>query len=216
MDRTFHEIPSECIMVCISYGPNAERLIRRGRKIAQSLSAPLYILTVDSKRDREYDEERERQLEEWETLAKSYGAELLAVESQSRKISKVIADVAREKHVTQIVIGQTPKSRWQEMLQGSIINEIMNQIELVDLHIVSVQRELPQLEEEYEKGVRAYLLEENGECSLAFDKPQEACVEGMFFKELHTDFNNGLFKIYQDDKKLMLKVRNGIVEDYKK
>ena len=40
-------------------------------------------------------------------------------------LSKVIAEVAREKHITQIVLGQTAQSRWEQMTKGSLINTLV-------------------------------------------------------------------------------------------
>ncbi len=37
----------ESILVCVYYGPNGERLIRRGHKMASIMNCPIYILTVD-------------------------------------------------------------------------------------------------------------------------------------------------------------------------
>ena len=37
----------EAILVCVYYGPNGERLIRRGHKMASIMDCPIYILTVD-------------------------------------------------------------------------------------------------------------------------------------------------------------------------
>lgn len=48
----------EVILVCVYYGPNGERLIRRGGKIANMLNCPLYVLTVDPLPEDELDIEK--------------------------------------------------------------------------------------------------------------------------------------------------------------
>lgn len=48
----------ESILVCVYYGPNGERLIRRGGKIAKMLNCPLYVLTVDRQPEDEWDIEK--------------------------------------------------------------------------------------------------------------------------------------------------------------
>ncbi|GAA0382292.1 universal stress protein [Bacillus horti] len=212
MGKSFENVPSECILVCISYGPNAERLIRRGWRIAQSLTAPLYILSVCSV-NHEVDTKREDHEKEWKKLAKQYNGSLMIVENKSKKVSEIIANVAREKHVSQIVIGQSPRTRWEEILRGSIINEILNQIEFIDVHIVSVQRELPQMEDEFEKGVRAYLIKEDEGYSITYNSNLSCGIEGMFFRDIHTDFDNGLFIRHKDHKKVTLRVHNGTIDE---
>ena len=48
----------ESILVCVYYGPNGERLIRRGGKLANMLDCPLYILTIDPLPLEEFDAEK--------------------------------------------------------------------------------------------------------------------------------------------------------------
>ena len=39
--------------------------------------------------------------------------------------------------MTQIFMGRSGRSRWQERLQGSVINEIVRLTEGIDIHIVA-------------------------------------------------------------------------------
>ena len=86
-------------------------------------------------------------------MAEKHNAEEFIIkDNEKRPISKVIAEVAREKHVTQIVLGQTAQSRWEQMTKGSIINTLLQEIPFVDLHIISVSRSLKDQEGQFEKG----------------------------------------------------------------
>ena len=67
-------------------------------------------------------------------------------------LSKVIAEVAREKHITQIVLGQTAQSRWEQMTKGSLLTLLLQEIPFVDLHIISVSRSVSDQEGQFEKG----------------------------------------------------------------
>ncbi len=42
--------------------------------------------------------------------------------------------------VTQILLGQSARTRWEEIRKGSIVNEIMRQTKHIDIHIVADQR----------------------------------------------------------------------------
>ncbi len=53
----------ESILVCVYYGPNGDRLIQRGSKIANMLDCPLYILTVDPSPFDELDAEKSESIE---------------------------------------------------------------------------------------------------------------------------------------------------------
>jgi hypothetical protein len=65
----------ESILVCVYYGPNGERLIQRGCKIANMLDCPLYILTIDPKPFDELDAEKSFYITRWKQLAEQHNAE---------------------------------------------------------------------------------------------------------------------------------------------
>lgn len=205
----------ESILVCVYYGPNGERLIRRGCKIADMLDCPLYILTVDPKPFDELDAEKSNYITKWKRLAEQHNAEAFILkDNEKRPVYKVIAEVAREKGITQIIIGQTAQSRWEQVTKGSIINALLREIPFVDLHIISVARFLRNQEGHYEKGVRAYLVKEGEDYRLVFKHTKDVVYEGIFFKEIGTDFNNGIFKFMKDKETLQVPVTEGIVKEF--
>ena len=145
----------ESILVCVFYGPNGERLISRGHRLASMLDCP----------------------------------------------AKVIAEVAHEFNITQIIIGQTARSRWEEITKGSFLNMLLREIPFVDLHVVSVARTVKGVEgDEFEKGVRYYLVKDGDSYKINFTQSKNCQIEGIFFKEIGTDFDNGIFKFMHDNK----------------
>lgn len=206
----------ERILVCVYYGPNGERLITRGGKIAKMLDCPLYILTVDPNPEDELDIEKTKYIAHWKRLAEELGAEEFIIKyNEKNPVAKVIANVAREHHITQIVLGQTAQSRWQEITKGSFINVLLHEIPFVDLHIVSVSRELKHQEGYFEKGVRAYLIEDEKGFKLSFNYTEDIAYEGFFYKEFGTDFNNGVFKFMKGNQMIELHIRDDYVSEIK-
>jgi two-component system sensor histidine kinase KdpD len=203
----------ECILVCVYYGPNGERLIRRGGKMAKMLNCPLYVLTVDRQPEDEWDIEKNHYISAWKKMTEELGAEFIVKYNEKRPVVKVICEVTKQKNVTQIVLGQTAQSRWEEITKGSIINVLLNEISFVDLHVVSVSRELKVQEGFYEKGIRAYLLEEAGGYRLCFNHTHLDKYEGIFYKELGTDFNNGVFKFMKGNEMIEVHVLDDYVKD---
>ncbi|WEK55970.1 MAG: histidine kinase [Candidatus Cohnella colombiensis] len=203
----------ECILVCVYYGPNGEPLIRRGGKIAKMLQCPLYVLTVDSQPEDEWDIEKIHYISTWRKLAEQFGAEQFIVKyKEKRPVVKVINEVVKQLNVTQIVIGQTAKSRWEEITKGSFINILLNELSFVDLHVVSVSRDVNNQDGFYEKGIRAYLIEVADGYRLCFNHTQRDKYEGIFYKEVGTDFNNGVYKFMKDNE--MIEVN--VVDDHVK
>lgn len=204
----------ESILVCVYYGPNGERLIQRGCTLANMLQCPLYVLSVDPKPFDELDAEKTNYITKWKQLAQHKNGTFIMKDNEKRPIVKVIAEVAREKNITQIILGQTAQSRWEQITKGSIINSLLREIPFVDLHIISVARYLKD-QENYEKGVRAYLIQEGDHYRLVFKHTKDVVFEGIFFKEYGTDFNNGIFKFMKDKETLQVIVHEGIVTELK-
>lgn len=201
----------ESILVCVYYGPNGERLIRRGSRLARMLDCPLYILTVIPQSLEELDAEKMDYILRWQELAKELNVEEYIIkENEKRPVYKVIGEVARQKEITQIILGQTAQSRWQEITKGSIINVLLREIPFIDLHIISVARHLEDREGHYEKGVRAYLVKEGDVYRLSFNHTKDVVYEGIFFKEIGTDFNNGAFRFMSEKETIQVQV----VDDY--
>ncbi|MFZ7942727.1 universal stress protein [Neobacillus sp. 19] len=212
--KKIKERMDESILVCVYYGPNGERLIQRGCKIANMLDCPLYILTVDPAPFDDLDAEKTNYISRWKQLADQHSAEAFIIkDNEKRPISKVIAEVAREKNITQIILGQTAQSRWEQIAKGSIINSLLREIPFVDLHIISVSRYLKNPDRHFEKGVRAYLVKEQDHYLLVFKHTKDIVFEGIFFKEFGTDFNNGIFKFMKDKETLQVQVNDDIVKD---
>ncbi len=204
----------ESILVCVYYGPNGERLIQRGCKIANMLDCPLYILTIDPKPFDELDAEKSFYIERWKQLADQHNAEAFIIrDNEKRPVTKVIAEIAREKHITQIILGQTAQSRWEQIARGSVINSLLREIPFIDLHIISVARSLKDEEGHFEKGVRAYLVKEGDYYRVTFIHTKNVEFEGIFFKEHGTDFNNGIFKFMKNKETLQVHVTDDLIHD---
>jgi K+-sensing histidine kinase KdpD len=188
----------EAILVCVYYGPNGERLIRRGHKLANIMDCPLYVLTVDSLPYDEFDEEKSSYIDRWEELCDELDVdEFLLRDNEHLSSVKAIKEVAHTHNITQIIIGQSPQNRWEEITKGSFVNVLLRELTFIDIHIVAFDRTLKTehaKDTEYERGVRGYLLQGEEGYQLSFSKSKKNLYEGIFYKEIGTDFNNGVFK----------------------
>jgi len=204
----------ERILVCVSCGPNGKRLIKRGHKLASMLDCPLYILTVDSLPHDAFDAEKADYIEQWKRLAAELGAEAFILrDNEKRPFVKAITEVVNSHNITQIIIGQSAQNRWEEITKRSFINVLLREVAFADIHIVSIDRTIKHTEDAaYEKGTRCYLVKDNQNADtvcLHFEHTQDFLYEGIFYKEIGTDFNNGIFKCLHNGKTYELR----IVED---
>lgn len=204
----------ESILVCVYYGPNGERLIRRGHKIATMSGCPLHVLSVSRQSEEEFDSSQQEDILHWKSLASELEIEdFILKANEDRPIQQVIAEVCNELNITQVIIGQTAQSRWEEITKGSFINQLLRALPFVDIHVVSVDRQILQKDNMYEKAIRAYLVDDAGIYRVYFEVPPKFICEGLFFKEIGTDFDNGRFKFMNENKTYEIEVDDGYIHD---
>ncbi|WP_459500334.1 KdpD-like non-kinase potassium sensor [Bacillus sp. C1] len=130
----------EKILVCVQYSSTAEKLIRRGWRMANRLNAALYVLNVERENIESLSAGKRQTIDEWQALTSQFHATFLLEEAKGRKPADVIIEVAERLQATQILLGQSARTRWEEIRKGSIVNEIMRQTKHIDIHIVADQR----------------------------------------------------------------------------
>ncbi|HEY9668110.1 MAG TPA: sensor histidine kinase KdpD [Coleofasciculaceae cyanobacterium] len=124
----------ERVMVCISTYPNSSQLLRRGARLATLLRARLYALYIDHP-DRFLTKDESLYIEMCEQFCRQFDGEFIRVTSTN--IPKAIADTAYQHHITQVVLGQSQKSRWDIFWRGSKVQQLLRYLKDIDLHIIA-------------------------------------------------------------------------------
>ncbi|MGH2413100.1 MAG: universal stress protein [Microcystaceae cyanobacterium] len=124
----------ERVLVCVSTYPNAVQLIRRGARIAGYMHAPFYCLFVDEP-DRFLTKAESWHIETCEKLCQEFGGEFIRVTDHNK--ATAIAEVSQNYHITQIVIGESQRSRWKLLLSGSLTNQLLRALKHIDIHIIA-------------------------------------------------------------------------------
>jgi two-component system sensor histidine kinase KdpD len=128
---------TERVMVAFDARPHATELLRHGWRLAHALKAPLLAVTVLAPppvlRGRGTD--TQAALDRHVRLAEDLGAEVMKVSGED--VVAALVEVARDRHVTQLVIGQPSRSRWQELLRGSVVNRLLRQPLGADIFVVT-------------------------------------------------------------------------------
>lgn len=127
----------ERVLVCVSTYPNSVQLLRRGARIAGYMNAPLYGVYVANP-DRFLTKDESLYIETCEKLCHEFGGKFIHIKSNN--ISNAIAQVAQEQHITQIVIGESQRSRWKILLQGSLTQQLVQLLKHVDIHIIATEK----------------------------------------------------------------------------
>jgi len=202
---------NERILVCVNYGQHGERLIKRGAGIAQQLQCPLFILVFDALPEEDYKNDKFVDMSFFRELADDYRAELIIEKGHAHDITKVIKKTAIYVRATQIMIGQRVENIWTNLLGGSVIDILLHDVPDADIHVIPKSRaEEPELD--LERGVQACLVQQaDGTYLLHFELNEDAKYEGIFFKHIGTDFNNGIFAFHYENRIYEVHVKGGSV-----
>ena len=125
----------ERVMVCISPDKPSDRLLRRGWRVSRRLQADLVAVYVACG---PLTREQQQVLDADFALASRLSIRIEQV--SGRDVAQSLADFARKTQVTQIVIGHSGRTAWQEALQGSLINRLVRLVRGIDVLIVANTR----------------------------------------------------------------------------
>ncbi|HEY7662634.1 MAG TPA: sensor histidine kinase KdpD [Xanthobacteraceae bacterium] len=137
-----HAIPGpwaagERILVCVSEDPRAAGLVRYGKRLADRLHAPFTALCVETRRSLQWSEEERDRIADTLRLAEALGGEAITVPGGDRGIADDIVAFAQANNVTQIIIGKSTRSRWFEILHGSVVHELVRRSGNISVHVIA-------------------------------------------------------------------------------
>jgi len=130
------------ILVCLSSHPMGERLVRAGRRLADDLNAEWFALFVETPGHLQMPAENRARLQRNLLLAEELGAKVIHVSGSA--VPEIVIDFAHEHNITKIIAGKPVRSRWYELLRGSIIDQILRNSGKIDVYIVSEETAPPQ------------------------------------------------------------------------
>jgi len=122
-------------MVAVDHTPFSKDLIRRGWYLARGLKAPLLAVHVSSASQQPTLEEQASLKDNLE-LAEDLGAEIVSLTDGDA--AAALARLAKERHITQIVLGRSHRSKWQQLVRPSMSRKLLGMV-TQDIHIVSPQ-----------------------------------------------------------------------------
>ncbi|HET6390677.1 sensor histidine kinase KdpD [Hyphomicrobium sp.] len=136
----------ERVLVCISDDPRSAGLVRYAKRAADRLHAPWTALTIETRRSLRLSDEERNRIAEALRLAEQLGAETFTIPGGSRSIADDIMAYARDHNVTQIIVGKSERPRWFEVLNGSVVHDLVRQSGSISVHVISGEQ-LPAVRE---------------------------------------------------------------------
>ena len=125
----------ERLLICISEQPGATQLVRYGKRVADRLHGPWTALYVETPRHQRLSEAERDRVAEALRLAEKLGADALTIPGQ--RIAEDVLAYARENNATQIIIGKSTRSRWFEMLHGSVVHDLLRKAGNISVHVIA-------------------------------------------------------------------------------
>jgi two-component system sensor histidine kinase KdpD len=124
----------ERVLVAITGAPGTDALIRRAARMAHRSRGELLGVHVRND-DGLAGGGRSDAVERHRKLLTDLGGEYHEVVASD--IAAALADLARVENVTQLVLGASRRSRWVELVRGSVINRVIRLTGPIDLHVIS-------------------------------------------------------------------------------
>src|SRR5262245_26809939 len=137
-----HAIPGpwaagERILVCVSEDPRAAGLVRYAKRLADRLHAPFTALCVETRRSLQLGEQERDRVADTLRLAEALGGEAITVPGGDRRIADDVISYAQSHNLTQIVIGKSTRSRWFEILHGSVVHDLVRRAGNISVHVIA-------------------------------------------------------------------------------
>src|SRR5271156_4004152 len=127
----------ERILVCISEDPRCAGLVRYAKRLADRLHGPWTALYVEGRRSLQLSEDQRDRIADTLRLAEALGGEAVTIPGSDRNIADDVVGYAHEHNVTQIIIGKTTRSRWFEILHGSVVHELVRRSGNISVHVIA-------------------------------------------------------------------------------
>jgi two-component system, OmpR family, sensor histidine kinase KdpD len=123
----------ERIVVGLTESPHNEDLIRRSARLAQRLHGEL--LGVHVGRGEGLVDKQGDRLAQHRQLLGDLGGEYHEVVGAD--VASALVDFARAQNATQVVLGSSRRSRWAELVHGSVINRVIRRAGSINVQVMS-------------------------------------------------------------------------------
>lgn len=124
--------PRDKLLVAVSPSPLSQKLIRTTKRWASATNSPWMVVYVNT--GQALDEKDGNQLAKNLQLARDLGAEIITVNNPD--IADGIQSLARERDITQIILGRPPKSIFPLFKKKTILNKLSAECGDIDIHLI--------------------------------------------------------------------------------
>jgi two-component system sensor histidine kinase KdpD len=127
----------ERILVCVSEDPRSAGLVRYAKRLADRLRAPWTALCVETSRSLQFNEEERNRIADTLRLAERLDGEVATIAAKARRIADDIIGFAQRHNVTHIIVGKSTRSRWFEVVHGSVVHDLVRRAGNISVHVIA-------------------------------------------------------------------------------
>jgi two-component system sensor histidine kinase KdpD len=141
-----HAIPGpwaagERVLICIKEDPNSAAVVRHGRRLADRLRAPWTAIYIETSRTQRLDDKKRDRVADALRLAQKLGADVVTLPAAD--VATGIIEYAEANNFTHIVIAKSRRSRWAELIRGSVTYQVIRRAGDISIHVIAEHREEP-------------------------------------------------------------------------
>lgn len=121
------------VMVCVGYNPLSQRLIQTAARLATGLGGQLLVLHIEIEGSQApaYLALLDQNIE----MAEQFGATV--VRERGGNLAETLARAAHAHGVTHLVMGESARSRLEEVMRGSLVRQVLRASRGIDIYIVA-------------------------------------------------------------------------------
>ncbi len=127
----------ERLLVCVSEDLGAAGLVRYTKRLSDRLHGRWIALHIENRRSLQLSEEQRDRIADTLRLAEALGGEAITIPGGHRRIADDVVGYARSNNVTQVVVGKTNRSRWFEILHGSVVHDLVRRSGNICVHVIA-------------------------------------------------------------------------------
>src|ERR1700759_5445253 len=127
----------ERILVCLSEDPRAAGLVRYTKRLADRLHAPWTAVSIETRRSLQLTDEQRDRLADTMRLAEALGAEAVTIPGVGRRIADDVISFSQANNVTQVILGKSSRLRWFEIMQGSVVHELVRRAGNISVNVIA-------------------------------------------------------------------------------
>jgi len=126
----------ERLLVCISEDSRSAGLIRYTKRLSDRLHAPWTAIYIETGRSEHLTEVERDRVADTLRLAEKLQGEAITLPGGGNIAEDVLA-YSRANNVTHIVVGKTERSRWFEIINGSVVRDLVRHSGNISVHVIA-------------------------------------------------------------------------------